>query len=337
MKTDQLWRQLETEGAGKSGWSTRLARPEPGARLMVAIDSSGSRALLLPVGAGAMPPRRIWPNCHGLEIAKMSMGGNTHLAVRLRDDGFRDVFSALAELLASRVASARTDSEAVGELFGALRRWQAFLAAGRDGLSIEAQRGLFGELHVLANLLVPALGAGAATEGWKGFAGTNQDFQFASCAIEVKTTSAVVPDSVRIASERQLDEAGSGRLFLHLIFVDERDVSPGDDRGAGQTLLGLVQTCRRAVAGNALASVLLEEGLFQVGWLDLPAGRYDSRQFTIRGQRTFHVREGFPRLIEKMLPAGVGEVSYSLNLTACQGFQVTPDSMLEFLGTSASS
>jgi hypothetical protein len=334
MKTDQLWRQLEIEGAGQSGWSTRLARPEPGARLMVAIDSNGSRALLLPVGASAIPPRRTWPNCRGLEIAKMSMGGSTHLAVRLRDDGFKDVFSALAELLASRVAVAHSDSEAVGELLGALRRWQAFLAAGRDGLSVEAQRGLFGELYVLGYLLAPALGADAAVEGWKGFAGTNQDFQFGSGAIEVKTTAAIVPDSVRIASERQLDEAGSGRLFLHLIFVDEREVATGDDRGSGQTLLGLVQTCRRIFADNPLASVLLEEGLFQVGWLDLPAGRYDSRQFAIRGQRTFHVRDGFPRLVEKMLPSGVGEVSYSLNLAACQSFQVTSDSMLEFLRTS---
>jgi hypothetical protein len=57
--------------------------------------------------------------------------------------------------------------EAVATLLGQLVRWQKFLAASVEGLSDEAQRGLWGELHCLRERLLPALGA-AAVAGWKG-------------------------------------------------------------------------------------------------------------------------------------------------------------------------
>lgn len=330
MKTEELWRQLEAEGVGRSGWSTRLARPDPGTRLMVAIDGSGARALLLQASSNSIPPKRDWPNCQGLEITRLSVGGEGYLAVRLRDDASRDVFAALAELLASRLALARTDGEAVAGLLGALRRWQTLLAAGRDGLGVEAQRGLFGELYVLSDILLPALSPLAAVKGWKGFAGASQDFQFDTVAIEVKTSAAVSPDFVRIASERQLDGTGAGSLFLHLVVVDEREVS-AEGAVERSTLLSLVEKIRKSVSTDPLASTLLEEGLLLAGWLDAAASRYDIRQLSVRAQHTFLVREGFPRLVENLLPVGVGDVSYSLNLGACQSFRVNSDSMVKLL------
>ncbi len=47
---------------------------------------------------------------------------------------------------------------------------------------------------------------------WRGPEPAHQDFQFTSGAVEVKATAAKQPQSVRITSERQLDDNGSMNL-----------------------------------------------------------------------------------------------------------------------------
>src|SRR5262249_23565936 len=147
-----------------------------------------------------------------------------HLAVRLRDPLCADVFSALAEDVAPRVAVASQPQEAVLTLFDRLRRWQQFLTAAGDFMSLEAQRGLWGGLHVLRAHLLPAFGAAAALPAWKAGAAAHQDFQFPAGSMEIKTTAAKQPQSIRITSERQLDSTGVGALYLQVVVVDERDL-----------------------------------------------------------------------------------------------------------------
>ena len=331
LKIEQIWQELEAEPAGAAGWVSRLARPEPSCRLLVAVDhGTRTRALLLPTASGTLPPRREWPECRGLELLAMSMAGQPLLALRLRETAASDVFSALAEVLAVRVARASDEGDAVSEMLAGIRQWQAFLTAAREGLSVEAQRGLFGELLFLGRVLVPVLGARAAVLGWKGAARAQQDFQFPRGAVEVKTTSAVVPESVQITSERQLDDRGAGGLFLHVIVVDDRDVAPAPGV-PGETLADMVSLTRTLVDGDASARVALDEGLLCAGWLDANAARYDARRLTVRSQLSFHVREGFPRLVEGALPPGVGNVHYGIDLGVCKPFAVGTDRMLELL------
>jgi hypothetical protein len=260
----------------------------------------------------------------------MSVNGRAHFALRLRDRGSVDVFSALAEILATRTSRAATDSGAVGELLGGLRQWQTFLTATREGLSVEAQRGLFGELLFLGRVLVPATGARLAVDAWKGAARAQQDFQFPTGAVEVKTTAAAVARLVRVTSERQLDALGAGALFLHVIVLDERDVAPATV-GPGETLSDIVSATRSLADADSSVRATLDDGLLHAGWVDASAARYDVRRLTVRTQTTFRVLDGFPRLLEQALPRGVNNVSYDVELTACKPFEITATQMLDVL------
>jgi hypothetical protein len=219
----------------------------------------------------------------------------------------------------------------VSTLLEGVRRWQVFLSAARAGLGIEEQRGLFGELLLLEKALVPRMGAQAATRSWKGFARAQQDFQFRDGAIEVKTTAAAGPYAVKITSERQLDDRGSGRLFLHVIVVDDREV-PASSLVGGDTLAGLVEKARSAVRADPVALALLDDGLLEAGWLDAHASRYEGRRLTVREELSFQVGEGFPRLVEHSLPRGVARVSYHIDLNVCRAFAVSTEAMLVAVG-----
>lgn len=336
MRIEELWRELDAEAASGDGgaWLLRRATPMPGYPLLAALEpSTRIRLLLLPAAKSDVPPRREWPECRGLELQTIAVAGETHLAVRLRDAACADVFTALAEDVAPRVSAARNTVEAVAALLGRLRRWQQFLAAAQFGLSREQERGLWGELHVLRTHLVPTLGAAGAVTAWKAGSAAHQDFQCTAGALEVKTTAAKQPQDVRITSERQLDDTGVGALFLHVVAVDEREVAPGGTV-PGESLPGMVSAVRLALVADAAVLAVFEDRLIERGYLDLHAPRYEGRRRTVRTEQTFSVREGFPRLIESMLPAGVGEASYALSLAACAPFTIEPARMLASLTNS---
>lgn len=229
MRIEAIWQELEAElqaGAG-GAWLLRFALPDPRNTLLVALNSSSQdRALLLPLSSAAIPSRRDWPQCKGLELFAAQVEGTSYFGVRLLDHQYSDVFSALAEDIAPRVVTVADEKGAARVMLDRLRRWQKFLSARADGLSVSRQRGLFGELYFLRYVLLPQIDVQSAIIAWRAPERSHQDFQFASTSIEVKTTTAKQPQVIRVTSERQLDSTGIAALFLVVVVLDEREVEP---------------------------------------------------------------------------------------------------------------
>jgi hypothetical protein len=334
MRIEDLWIELEREvQAGSAAtWLSRFALPETGIPILVAIETaSRRRVLLLPSQSSPLPPHREWPQCRGLEVFSIALQGVPHLGVRLIDANFADVFTALAEDVAPRVAAASDEHAAVIALLDRLRRWQKFLTARSSEFSVSRQRGLFGELWVLQRWLLPGFGAGASVRCWRAPQASHQDFQLANGAVEVKTTTEKQPQAVRITSERQLDDTGIRALFLFVVVLDER-VTDTPSASDGESLPGIIAALRRGLdVADSVARLDFDDKLLDVGYLDADGPRFESRRFALRSEYCFHVRDGFPRLLERQLSAGVGDVSYALALAACQPFAISPSDMISTL------
>jgi hypothetical protein len=313
MTLDAQWLALEEESVGdRNSWRLRLARPLDGYSLFVAVQG-GRRHLLLRAARPIIPPRATWPDCAGLELLAVELEGIAYFGVALRETRFADVFAALAEDLARRIEAA-PDSEAVAVFSGQLARWRRFLAATAEGLGEEARRGLWGELHVLLEILLPVFGR-ATAGGWTGPHAAHQDFQFPGAWIEVKTTLAKQPQAVRVTSERQLDDTHAPALFLHVLVLEAVETG-------SSTLPALIARVRSELNAWPNAREQFEDALLAARYLDLHASRYEGLGYAVRRQDTFRVGPGFPRIIEADLPTGVGDASYSLSLAACQSFSV---------------
>ena len=322
MRIDDLWQALESGAGAKpkrgahiaGGWLLRLARPDAGHPLFLAVErTTRRRALLLRTTRASIPARREWPACRGLEVFTLLVEDTAHLGVVLKEPRYADVFTALAEDLARRVASAVTPTAQVRALLGGLARWQKFLAAGTEGLSDETQRGLWGELHFLRDGLLPEFGEDVSVTAWQGHLAAHQDFLFPAGAVEVKTTSGKAPHVVRIASERQLDGRGLPALYLRHFALAVRD-------GAGETLPAMVASLRTRLLPFPRAAEEFEDGLLAAGYRDADTWRYEARGYVVRETNDFAVFGRFPRLTERDLPAGVGDVRYRLSLDACAAF-----------------
>lgn len=333
LKIEAIWKELEAEAltSGASGWLTRYARPSSVRQLLVAFEvQSKRRALVLPLSGAQLPPKADWPQCSGLEIFQAKLEKETILGVRLQERTDSEVFSALAEDIASRIAEAQTSDEAVSMLLGRLRKWQKFLAAGILALGPQAVKALFGELTAMQNILIPNVGPQAGVAAWVGPQRASQDFQLPRTAIEVKTTASKGPQIIRISSERQLDNTGIQNLFLYVLSLDER-VTTGAEAAVGESLPELVDSIRETLQSNSVALEHFDDRLLDAGYRTSDAEYYQSRKFAVRDEFVFSVTEGFPRVVEKDLPTGIGDVSYALSLSACAPFAVDGADLVDSL------
>ncbi len=198
------------------------------------------------------------------------------LLIRLTERSLSDVFTAFVVDLVQHVAASQSESECVTVVVSRLRRWQRFFDDTSCGLPLERQKGLFGELLLMRDFLSAWLGALSTVSGWGGPHCTRQDFQFASTAIEVKTTTTQHHQHLTISSERQLDATGLQRLYLAHFSLDARE------GGEGLSLPALVQQVRNLMTLDAVARGMLDDALLAAGYLDVHANQYDGVRYTYR-------------------------------------------------------
>ena len=213
---------------------------------------------------------------------------------------------------------------ALARILGRLQRWQALLKrVPVPGLTLEEQRGLFGELVVLRNHVMSALGAEASVNAWTGSAGSWHDFETELLSLEVKTTAASAPHSFHVASEKQLS-AGARPLYVGLLQVDVEE-------HGGLSLPELVTLTRRDLVQAPGAVEAFNDKLLEWGYLDSHEARYATPGYRLGRLRLYEVREGFPRITEESLPEGVGDLRYTVSVSACEPFAVDDGTLPDLL------
>lgn len=198
-----------------------------------------------------------------------------------------------------------------------LNEWKIFFEKQENEiLSIEYQKGLFGELIFLKDYLFCKYSFAESIFFWTGCDRTTHDFQILDNAIEIKTTSSKQHKKFSVSSEKQLDNIGLEHLYLSLITLNLHHNLP--DR----TLPSLIKEILIHIEGDSVATFQLHIKLAKYGYNEKLAEKYTTG-FTLNEIRFFEVIEGFPRLLQSDLPDGVGDLNYSVVVAACGPFEIT--------------
>lgn len=238
------------------------------------------------------------------------------LVISLKDPALFDVFAQLCGDLATRSHNATSEESALAEVYTALADWKRLLRSRPEHLSVEALRGLVGELWFGLHVLTAERSVADVFDRWRGPFGAHQDFQFAGGHnFEVKAVRRGV-DWVQIASEHQLDSLGAP-LTLAIVELDDAERT---DSGAF-CLHDLLAAIRDALAAQPIASRSFEAALSEIGD-PFTHSFYAEHWFEVHGCRRHEVSEGFPRLVPSSLPAGVTNVEYRLTAEAMAPFVV---------------
>jgi hypothetical protein len=332
MTLSDAWTRLELAAPDeRSGRMVQRVHPESAIDLYATLETgpgSRRRAVELEVDgnlvAGIDPPE----GTGGVECRiDARPPARAAVILSLTDPGATDLFAALCEDVVAATAACRVPDQAVGVWLGRFAKWRRMLRGGRQGLSPERQRGLYGELLTIRDHLIPALGFDEAIRAWLGPDGAPHDFETGGCGVEVKTSAANEPQVVSINGERQLDDTGLDPLMLvhHSLEVL---------RDAGDTLPGLVAELRGSGTGHPEAGTL-EDRLLQTGYADVHEPRYSRTGYEQRRLSVFRVRDGFPRITEATLVDGVGDVHYRLAIDACREHEVESSTLGDVLTATA--
>lgn len=279
------------------------------------VLEAGAPGLMLQLPAIPQPvPRR--PKLKNLEISFHQVAGGVAFVLSLKERSQVEIFKTLCYDVVSAGEAGENLDDALSRVIQRTRRWRHLLRGGRpDGLTVEEQRGLVGELAFLRDL-VSGLGPETAMEAWTGPTGSVKDFELIGTCVEVKTRRVAARPFVGISSEDQLADVEGSRLFLHVVNVASA-VLPD-----GLSLHDHVRHTAELFEKSGIGLNSWEDAIWSTGYD--PDNDYDGRRWLVGAVTDYEVVPGFPR-IASPLPTGVDNVRYALSLNACNAFRFEGD------------
>jgi hypothetical protein len=329
---DSVWKILEESKVEEAepGILIRRITPDFDHDFFLACEKPRNRRMfLLRVNKQNSSKFRQLPAFKSFEIAVVSVPEDLDKFVTfgfiLSDPIFSDFFSTLCTDIYLTADGEKNQIKMIASIKNRLLMWKQFLDIyGFQGLSSEYQRGLYGELRFIHDVLIPLVGPENAISSWRGPSRGNQDFQFAGIGIEIKTSIAKLHQKIPIASEQQLDDSGLKALFLYHLSIKEINED-------GETLPGIIDKIREIICSQSGPLQEFEIQLFKAGYLDNNRPMYEKRGYSDRGIHIFRVNDKFPRIIESDLKNGIGDVHYSINLSACIPFVISREEFTLYL------
>lgn len=316
---ESAWNEIDIPAKGASLAGRRPPGVETTVGVLIALDHGGSRHLLLEAPPDARAPSTLAVKGLTVEIAELQVGVRpvrSYFDVACTDRAVnRNFTNVAAEVIGGLSEEVAPPGDLLERTF---RRWRWFWGSLGGEMSDTAAIGLFAELWFLEHWIGPVGAVPLST--WTGPSGDRHDFKSALASVEVKGTRVRSDGSAthRITNLDQLDDPDSGTLNLFSLRVTPDPIG-------GHSLRKSVDRIRARLADSPDDLHALEERLAAVGYGPAAAEGNDA-PLRVTAEELFEVSEGFPRLRPHSFPegppAGVDDITYTLDLAACRSWRV---------------
>lgn len=326
-KIENIWVGLESEVSNHSGLLYKRYSAEVVPDVFIALKAPEKlRCIAFRISAAFPFDENQWNKLKDIKIETLPDErdkSKKFLLILLLNKQHKDIFSTLCEDLIFEVSDVSEEQTLVEKLLERLAKWQSlFEKVGKQGLSDEAQRGVYGEIYFLRFFLTNNSDKKYCVKSWLGPEKSIQDFQYSNWAVEVKTTHGNNHQKIHITSERQLDDSIIEKIFLFHLSLDVRV-------GNGESLNMLIDEVSELLDDNTMASNLFKLKLLESGYYDIHKPLYDEIGYNIRQENLYRVSGNFPRITENQIPIGVGDVRYSIVLSESEEWRISHKTLLE--------
>lgn len=269
--------------------------------IAAAMDRYGDLHLVISVDDE--PPEQLPCDLNGLTIRPRTLANGPVIDLKA-PASHESVFSALcAEIVTAVAENGRSPWPAV---VATVKDWQSAWRPRQAPMEKTVQVGLYGELWVLQEILLPLLGP-RAIHMWSGADRERHDFCGKLLEIEVKTTRKRAP----VHEISQLDQLWrtEGKQLLFVSLGIEESIGGTDD--IAQRIAGV----KAALGKDLAAHDHFNTQLYRYGWDEAVTTSGHLVRFNFRHGWLFKVDENFPRFDESyVLPTGIGDVRYSVSV-----------------------
>nr|WP_314498694.1 PD-(D/E)XK motif protein [uncultured Chryseobacterium sp.] len=257
----------------------------------------------------------------GVEIFIFGTDDFSELNIYLLDNDLKGLFSLFIQNILEDIDESVTETEAVIKTLNVISKWKKlFDKINFNGLSIEQQKGLIGELLFINHLLDYHKSPSTILNAWTGPDFEDKDFVFGAIGIEIKFTSSKYP-KLKITNEGQLDAQNLNELFLILYTVE-------DVKENGFTLNSLIYQTQQKLFVNIDELKFFNERLMFLGYFEDDNEHYN-KMYSLKKIYTYSVSEEFPKIIKSQLPIGVYNTSYFIELSAVENFSVEMEEVIQ--------
>lgn len=317
-KINQIWEELENDRSFSHGLLLRRYSGAVMPDVFIALKSPKKiRCIAASVNNSVSINISSFSNLRDISVELMpdeSKPEKNILLLKLLSIQHKDIFSVLCEDLMTSISLLTNETQLVKELLNRFEKWKSlFDRAAAQGLSSEEQRGLYGELFFLRKFLQKNLDFISVINPWGGSEKQIRDFQFGNWSVEVKTTHGNNHQKVYISSERQLDTTNLENLFLYHLSLEVRQHS-------GETLNDIIQSVSDLLSADFTSLNRFKNKLLEAGYFDQHRNLYEHAGYFIRQDVFYKVENNFPRIEEKDIRNGVGDVKYSIVISQCSDF-----------------
>jgi len=257
------------------------------------------------------------PTWKGVNFDFESRNGIPLIELSISEDIENDkIFKELIVRIIEDQSNVKSEVEAFDAFLNTLNSFDSFFKNQRKGLSKPAQQGLYAELFLLKNHIIPNSDIiSYSINNWRGPERAHQDFRFDKGNIEVKSTMQKDPINISISNEKQLDprplESIQNKLLLYVLCLDE--VSPQEN-----TLPSIVKEIYIMLdEHNSADRNAFTNRLNAAGYYEMHEDYYKDIGYYIRKELLYEIKKDiyFPSIID--LPLGVGDIKYTIDLSAC--------------------
>lgn len=258
----------------------------------------------------------------GVEIFSIEVENNFELNIYLLDNELKDIFSLFIQNILEDIEQSVTESEAITKTLNVVSKWKRlFDKINFNGLTLEQQKGLIGELLFLNYLLNNEKTSTNALNAWTGAEEEFQskDFTLGSVGIEIKFTSSKQPRII-VSNERQLDAENLRELFLILYSTEAV-------KDNGISLNSIIEQTRQNITTEDERSIFNSK-LQLNGYFDEDREHYGT-MYSLKKTFAFNVTSEFPKIVKSDLPLGIYDTSYSIEISAVENFIVETETILE--------
>lgn len=284
---------------------------------------TGNHLYLMSVSKHCIIPKFNNFRFKGVRIEVFDFKESKELNIYLIDNELKDIFSLFIENIIEEIKDATTENEAITITSNIIQKWKKlFDKINRQGLSLEQQKGLLGELLFMDELIDNKLIPDYVLSSWTGPDFEDKDFTFGSTCFEIKFTTSKLP-RVKITSERQLEMSNIDNLFL--INYNSENLKEN-----GVSLNSVVDSIRDKISKNRASLKFFNERLEAADYFDEHRDYYNA-QYGIKSRSLFQVNESFPRLTRENLPQGVYNTSYYIENSSIEDYKVDFDTILKEL------
>lgn len=328
-KIEKLWIELENDKSSSNGLLIRRYSKDVIPDIYVAVRSSESfRCIAISLTNTKDLNLSLFSNLRDISVEVIpneQKSESSFLVFQLLNNELREIFSILCEDLILSVSLLTSEVKIIKELINRFEKWDSlFEKVSSHGLTPEEQRGLFGELFLLKKLLRFFNNSSVILSSWVGVEKNVRDFQYSNWGIEVKTTQGNNHQRVHISNERQLDTRSVENLFLFHLSIDF--VS-----NAGETINTLVDSIRLLLHDDYYSLSKFNCKLVEAGYFENHRTYYFDKGYIIRNEKYYKVEKDFPRIEEKDIRNGVGDVKYSIITSQCLDYVKLEEEVFHYI------